>query len=193
MISLAALAVLSGLSLNLLLQFAIGATGVAGDTRDRGAVPFFQFGIMFLAVIVLWVFFAVILPPLWTGFVEYFLFFPLSALVCMGFERLTEKILPKFGPRVFHALTGYDGLVPISLLITFTLAGDFGRACTLAFFFALGNLTAMLIVSEIRRKSTMERVPVFLRGSPLVLISMGLLSLITGAAAGICFRVLELF
>ena len=193
MISLAALAVLSGLSLNLLLQFALGTQGAAGDSRERGVVPFFQLGIMFLSILLLWVFFTHILPPLWTGFPEYFLFFPLSALLCMGLERLGGRVIPKFGPRIFNAKTAYDGLVPVSLLITYALANGFGRAFALAFFFALGNLAAMLIVSEIRRKSTMERVPVFLRGSPLVLISMGLLSLITGAAAGICFRVLELF
>lgn len=200
MISLAALAVFSGLSLNLLLQFALGTLSAPGGNKERRSIPLLQFGILFASILLLWVLFALVLPPSWKGFPEYFLFFPFSALACMAFERLGEKTLPKLGShrtrghrtesRVFHAKTGYDGLLPISLLITYMLAGNFEQAFVLALFFVLGNLAAMLILNEIHRRSTLERVPVFLRGNPLTLISMGLLSLITGAAAAICFRIL---
>ena len=191
MISLSALAVFSGLSLNLLLQFALGVTGVTGDTRERKRVPFIQLGIMFISIIFLWVLFNVMMPFQWRGFSEYFLLFPFSALVCMFLERFGKKILPKFRNKAFNALTAYDGLVPVSVIITLSLAGNFLYAFVLALFFVLGNLAAIFILNEIRRKSSLERVPGFLRGSPLILISMGLLSLITGAAAGICFKILE--
>ena len=193
MISLAALAVFSGLSLNLLLQFALGTTGVAGETREQKGIPFFQLGIMFISILFLWVLFTLILPPQWRGFSEYFLFFPFSALACLSLERLGVRILPKFRSKVFNALTAYDGLVPVSVLITFKLALNFLCAFVLALFFVLGNLAAILVLNEIRRKSALERVPGFLRGSPLILISMGLLSLITAVAAGICFKILEVF
>jgi electron transport complex protein RnfA len=95
--------------------------------------------------------------------------------------------------KQFFAFTAYDGLVPVSLLITLALADTFAGAAVLALFFALGNLMAIIILNEIRRRSSLEWVPRFLRGSPLILISMGLLSLIFASAAGICFKILEMF
>ena len=206
MISLAALAVFAGLSLNLLLSFALGASGAADDFPCKGETqrrpPFFQFGLLAAAVLLLWLFFAFAIPPFWKGFSQYFLVFPLSALACMGLEfagqRFLSRLSPKNGPplrikKVFPAFTAYDGLVPASFLITFTLAGTFADAVVLALFFALGNLAAMLTLNEIRRRSAMERVQRFLRGSPLILISMGLLALISASAAGICLKILEVF
>ena len=199
MISLAALAVFSGLSLNLLLQFALGTAGAASDTPSAGEnkkqLPLFQFGVMFLSVLFLWVFFMHVLSPFWRGFSEYFLFFPLSALACMGFERLGERIAPKTvgKKKVFSALTAYDGLVLASLVITIALGGNFVDAAVLSLFFVLGNLVAMIILNEIRRKSALEWVPRYIRGSPLILISMGLLSLISAAVAGILFKMLDIF
>ena len=199
MINLAALAVFSGLSLNLLLQFALGTAGIASDALPKNGserqLPFFQLGVLFVSVLFLWVFFIFFFPPHWRSFLEYFLFFPLSALVCMGLELLREKALPKFGEihKVFSAFTAYDGLVPVCLLLTYALADDFASAFVLVLFFALGNLAAMLVLNEIRRRSALERVPRYLRGSPLIFISMGLLSLISAAVAGICFKILEVF
>ena len=199
MIALAALAVFSGLSVNLLLSFALGTAGAAGDKLPKGEtrrrLPLFQLGVLFITVLFLWVLFTYVLPPSLKSFAAYFLFFPLSALFCKGLEFLRERFFPKFGPavKVFSAYTAYDGLVPVSLVITFTLAGNFSGAVVLALFFVLGNMAAMLALNEIRRGSNLEWVPRFLRGSPLILISMGLLSLISVSAAGICFRVLDVF
>ena len=200
MMYLAALAVFSGLSLNLILSFALGAVGAAGKNIPRGGtgqpLPFFQIGLMFISVLFLWLVFSIAVPPYWRGFALYFLFFPFSAVFCMGFEFFYERAFPKLADsfrarKVFSAFTAYDGLVPASLILTFMLAGTFAGAIVLAFFFAAGNLTAMLILKEIRRRSTLERVPQFLRGSPLMLISMGLLALVSASVAGICFRILE--
>jgi electron transport complex protein RnfA len=207
MIPLAALAVFSGLSLNLLLSFALGAAGAVKDTLPKGVTrrqaPFFQLGVLFLSVLFLWVVLTYLIPSAWRGFFEYFLFFPLSAVACMGFELLGERLIPKILPawaakpesvvRIYSALTAYDGLALISLIITFALAGGFAGAAVLALFFALGNLTATLVLNEIRRRAALEWVPRYIRGSPLILISMGLLSLISASAAVICFRMLEAF
>ena len=199
MIHLAALAVFSGLSLNLLLQFALGTMGAARDmlpkVQSHRQIPLFQFGVMLVSLLFLWVFFNYGLPFFWKGFSEYFLLFPLSSLVCMALERLGQRLFPNHWDKrkVFSAITAYDGLVPISLLITLVMAGSFTGALVLSLFFVLGNIAAMLVLNEIRRKSTLEWVPRYLRGSPLILISMGLLSLISGAAAGICFRILDAF
>jgi len=207
LVFMANMAVFSGLSLNLLLQFGLGTAGVASDTGHRTeaarGIPFTQFFILFISVIFLWMFFNYLLPASLRSFPEYFLFFPFSALVCMGFEFLGERVFPKLLPQIFsrfkgirktfNAFTAYEGLVPASLMIAFAVAGNFAGAFILALFFAIGNILATVILNEIRRRSALESVPRYLRGSPLILISMGLLSLVSASVAGICFRILEVF
>ncbi len=203
MINIAGLAVFSGLSLNLLLQFALGTAGAAGDTdhktNAKRELPLIQFCIFFISTLVLWVFFKYIMPGFWRVFSEYFLFFPLSAIVCMGFELFAERCLPQIYPKFtglkksFSAITAYDGLIPASLIITFIVAKTFTDVLVIALSFALGSLAAMLTLNEISRRSTLEWVPKYLRGTPLILISMGFLSLISIFAAGIFFRILEVF
>jgi len=203
MINIVGLAVFSALSLNLLLQFALGTAGAAGDSgrkiNVKRELPLIQFGILFTSTLVLWVFFRFLLPGFWRGFSEYFLFFPLSALACMGLELFVERVLPKIFPKFtslrksFSAITAYDGLIPASLIITFIVAETFTDVLVIALSFALGNLAAMLTLNEISRRSTLEWVPKYLRGTPLILISMGLLSLISIYAAGIFFKILDVF
>ena len=203
MTSLVGLAIFSGLSLNLLLQFALGAAGTAGDivykTEQKRTLPYIQLCILFISSLLLWIFFTYMIPNNVKGFSEFFLFFPFSALLCIGFELLGGKILLRVLPasigikKVLTAFTAYDGLVPAALIITFLVADNFISAFVLCLFFAIGNMIAMLILNEIRRRSALERVPQQLRGSPLILISMGLLSLVSVSVAGICFRILEMF
>jgi len=208
MTSLLGLAVFSGLSLNLLLHFALGTVGVIRDADNvteetSGEIPLIQLGILFLSVIFLWVFFRLVLPDFVRGVSEVFLYFPLSALVCAGAELIFDKLFPRFFPlsfdkfvgkkKVFSSVTGYEGLVPASLMITSLIAGSFLDTLVMALFFTLGNLMAMLIINEIRRRAALEWIPRYLRGSPLILVTMGLLSLIFAAAAGICFNILEAF
>ena len=211
MITIAALAIFSGLSLNLLLSFALGLAGIEPEpgsggknAKERG-IPLFQYGVLFFSVLFLWVIFTYVFPFFLGGFSEIFLFFPVSALVCMGLELLGERTFPYWIKRIFprknrpirgikkvySAFTAYGGLVPVSLFITMNLAWNFMGAFVLALFFALGNLLAILFLNEIHRRSTLEQLPAWLRGSPLVLISMGLLSFLTISLAGIFFRILE--
>ena len=208
MTSLLGLAVFSGLSLNLLLQFALGTVAVIREADNDVAetnreIPFVQLGILFFSVVFLWVLFRLALPDFVRGFSEIFLYFPFSALVCAGLEVLFDRLFPRFFPllfpkilgkkKIFSAVTAYEGLVPASLMITSIVAGSFVDTLIMALFFTLGNLMAMLIINEIRRRSTLEWIPRYLRGTPLILVTMGLLTLIFAAAAGICFNILEAF
>ena len=212
MITLAVLAIFSGLSLNLLLTFALGAARTAGKSysnsrrtvSDQG-IPLFQFGILFSSVLLLWVIFFYLFPFFLGGFFEYFLLFPFSALVCMGIELISDMVMVKRTARqkedapseiykkTYSALTAYDGLVPVALYITLNLAWNFIGALVLALFFALGNIIAILILNEIRRKAGLEKVPRILRGNPLVFITMGLLSFAFMSLAGVCYKIMEFF
>jgi electron transport complex protein RnfA len=81
-------------------------------------------------------------------------------------------------------------LASAALFITLNVAGGFLEAVILALFFSAGIALAVLIINEIRLRSEMEAVPQFLRGSPLILIAMGLLSMIFSSAALMLYRVL---
>jgi len=198
LIYLATLAIFSSLSMNLLLSFAVGISSVSSRNiqSDMGKkpLPVFQILIMFLAVLLLWAFFSFLIPLRWRMFSFFFLFFPLSSLACIALERLFKWLFPKLPfdeKKVFSPLTAYDGLVPVSLLLTFVLAGAFSGALVLSFFFAAGNLTAVLVLNEIRRRAFLEQVPLYLKGNPLLLISMGLLSLISTSVGIMAFRLLD--
>ncbi|MDR1420710.1 MAG: hypothetical protein LBI86_10080 [Treponema sp.] len=185
--SLAALAVFSGLSFNLVLC-GLGMGALADRGKD-GRFPFFQTGVLFVSVIVLWSSLQAVFPLL--GFFEYIVLFPASAVLCHGlqsfFLAFQKKTVP---PLVFDSLTGYDGLAGSSLLLARMLASGFAEALAITAGFTLGVLAVMFLVREIRRRSLLEALPSFLRGSPLLLISMGLLSLIFTSAAAVLFRAL---
>ena len=188
---LLALAVFAGLSLNLILQFALGLNRVEKEYE----LPFSQIIGLFVTVLLLWIIHTYILNFFSWEFIGFFLIFPLSALSCLGFEIIEKRFFPNIigKTRLFSALSAYEGLVPASLLLTLNLAVNFLDAFVLSFFFALGCLMAIFILMEIKRCSTLEEIPSWFRGMPLVLISSGLLSMVFASVAWICFRILDNF
>jgi electron transport complex protein RnfA len=147
-----------------------------------------------LSLPILWAFFTYILVPFSLGFFEYMLLFPLSVLVCMGLEAAVNHFFPKVLPalpdlpkvKLFSPLSAYNGLVPAALIMSLNMASSLIDAAVLALGFYGGLLLASLILREIQKRASLEAVPEFLRGLPLMLISMGLLSLIF-SATGIIF------
>jgi electron transport complex protein RnfA len=216
---LTALGVFSSLSLNLALQFGLGMRGISAGRRKNHPVPFLEAGVIFLSVLILWLFFTYILAPLRSDFFMFFLPFPLSALACIAFEWLLVWLIRRYpvpepagsvpaegeeavrggsppvqkkrNPRLFRGISAYDGLVPLALLLTLNVGVTFLEAAVLSLGFALGILLAALILKEIRRRSSLEAVPALLRGDPITLISMGLLSLIFTFAGVMFFNALR--
>jgi len=81
-------------------------------------------------------------------------------------------------------------MVGAALFITLGLSGGFAQATMLSFCFSAGAALVVLIGGEIRRRSAMEAVPRCLKGGPLVLIAMGLLSLVLTSLALVFYAVL---
>ncbi|MDR0624126.1 MAG: hypothetical protein LBG10_06820 [Treponema sp.] len=187
-VQLAALAVFSSLSLNLILHCGLGMRGTAAIRKEDGRVSLPPMGIIFISVLLLWAVFSYILSPLFPVFFEYVLLFPMSGLVYFGLEFLFYRVVLKKEPRQTGIISFCDGLTAASLFLTLHLASGFLEAAVLSFGFAFGILLALLILGEIHRRSGMEAVPRFLRGSPLALISMGFLALIFTSAALIFFK-----
>jgi electron transport complex protein RnfA len=220
---LIALAIFSGLSLNLLLQFGLGISGVIPQSILPGGhvgSTFWKLNACFslvlcISVFVLWLFFTYVLTPLALGFLESFLLFPLCAAACAALELLFSKqtnaasaedapegnraaelpahlrgVAARRGFPVLTSISAYNGLALAALLITLRLASSPAEALALTLGLSLGRMAAVLILREIYKRSCLETVPRILRGFPLILISMGLLSLIFSAAAVIFYRIL---
>lgn len=183
----ALLAVCAGLSMNLVLQCGLGLRSVA----DGGKGPvFIQAGILFVTPLLLWTVFSPLVTRSFLGFFEYFLVFPVAAITHRFLDWLARRFLPGEQAAYGNQFLWNDGLAGAALFIMLNLAGGFAEAAALSLGFAGGILFATIAIAEIRRRATMEVVPRFLRGRPLAIISMGLLSLILGAASIMLSRAL---
>ena len=205
--ALAILAVFSSLSVNLMLQLGIGLrelamvekfshTENAAYTEISDKKGFWvELGILFITILFLWLVFSFLRSVLPMGLLEYMLLFPASTLLFSALERLAYhftliKTIHREKMSVYNnAFTG-GALAGAALFITLNIAGGLLEAFVLSLGFIIGITLAITIVGEIRRRSELEAVPRFLRGGPLALIAMGLLSLVFSSAALMFFEVL---
>ena len=194
------LAVFSGLSMNLILQFGLGLKGIAFDASIGKEKLLTGMGILFVTVTLLWLFFSFARSVFFWGLFEYVILFPVSFLVFSGLEYLVNHFILKVNAgrkKAFSVSGSFSGsplasgpLASGALFITLNVAGNFGEAVVLSLSFSGSAALVFVVVGEIRRRSVMEAVPHSLRGGPLALIAMGLLSLIFSSGALMLFGVL---
>ena len=180
---MAALFFFSTLSLNLLLNCALGMGELAARERSPRIRIYCPWFILFVSTALLWLFFDRL--PFFSGSFDFVLIFPLSALSGLGLEKLLYRAVPWLGenPGAFVPGQAHGGLAAAALFLTRSFALSFSEALLLSAAFSGGSLAAFLIIKEIQKKSFLKIIPQGLRGKPVLLISMGLLSLIFSAAA----------
>jgi Na+-translocating ferredoxin:NAD+ oxidoreductase RnfA subunit len=191
MTALISSALCAGLSFNLIVHFGLGIQEIT--EKERTPLPFLQCGVLFIGVFLLWMLFFYVFTPFLPLLLEYFLFFPLSALLCVGLEKTAEHFFPVFSnsanapseKKIFKAESAYNGLAVTALILTVRIAHSFAEAFITALCFPLGVILSILILNEIQKRASIEAVPPFLRGKPLRLISIGFLSLIFASTAAI--------
>jgi electron transport complex protein RnfA len=190
------LAIFSGLSANLILQLGLGVTEIA-LTRESfysltsGSKRFARnLGTFFIAVILLWLIISFIRSILFLGFLEYVFIFPLSLLTYTIFDYVMNRFIIKAAQAKRKSVIFDSTLAAAALFIILSIACSFTEAVILSAGFSAGIALAVVIVDEIRLRSVTEAVPRWLRGSPLVLITMGLLSMIFTATALMLYQVL---
>jgi electron transport complex protein RnfA len=189
-IPLVLLLVYSGLTMNLILQCALGIKGVVESKKPIQASTFIKLGVVFFSVVLLWLFFSRVLYSRVSGIFIYALVFPVSYMVYDGLEYvLFRYIFKKYGDdETFICFPG--GITAVAVFICLNIAGGFLEALILSFGFTAGIIFVNVIVREIRKRAALEKVPVFLRGKPLVLITMGMLSLVFSTASLLLFRMI---
>ncbi|MDR2768717.1 MAG: hypothetical protein LBB82_10380 [Treponema sp.] len=185
-----ALCFFAALTLNLLLCFGLGTREMVSREREPALYNYYPWGVLFLVTAVLALFFLHI--PFLRLF-EYLLIFPLTILGGLGAEHLlfTFVLRGRENPRVFKIVSGYSALLPASLYLTLNFAVTSADVLLLAFSLSAGGLAAFLAIKEIQKRSFLESIPYGLRGAPILLISMGLLSLILSSAAVLILRILR--
>jgi electron transport complex protein RnfA len=199
-IRLAILGVCASFAMNLLTQFGLGLSSLAGASGGEGlentrvSPPVFLglSGFLFF----LWVLFSYVIIPLSPGPAWYLLLYPLCAVPLKGLDCLfiraaasgRGRFLLGVKPPVSFCPPVWAEFLPLALLISLHLAPRPLEALVLALGFNLGLCLSLVILREIHRRSRFEAVPPFLRGGPLALISLGLLSLIFTSASIMFFN-----
>jgi len=179
------LAVYSGLSTNIVLHLGIGAreAALSGDSRAGNMTAgLLRMAAFTVSVVFLW--FAIRLAdsvvPL--GFLEYLIVFPLSLLVSRAWDILFESRFP-FLKRDSGPVPADGTPLGAALFATLLVADRFVETLVLSLGFALGMALAFAVVVQIKRRAAIEPVPAGLRGAPITLVAMGILSLVFHSAA----------
>jgi electron transport complex protein RnfA len=97
-------------------------------------------------------------------------------------------IIKKEKLNVNSSISFPAGITVVAVFICLNISKSFIETLLLSFGFSAGIFIVLLIVKEIRKRATLENIPYFLRGNPLVLITMGILSLVFSVASLIFLR-----
>ncbi|MDR2701386.1 MAG: hypothetical protein LBB72_03035 [Spirochaetaceae bacterium] len=194
-----ALVFFAALSMNLLLNFGLGTRELLPQKRLHAITFYYPWLILFVSALILWVLFARILL-FFGGIFDLILILPLSALISAALEKFFFNLVsqdkdPAVKPEVFStdglfaAGSSYHEMAAVSALLSLHFALSFADALLLSFVFSAGSFLAFLIIREIQKRSFTETIPHGLRGTPIVLISMGLLSLVFSAVSVLFLKI----
>ena len=178
-------------TVNLLLQCGLGIKGAVESK------VIFKFSVLinvitiFISIILLWLLFSRILFSILPGIYIYILVFPVSFIFYNAIEYLILRYLIKKEEKS-EGFNFPGGITAVSVILCMFLANNIMETIVLSFGFTSGLFLVKLIISEIRKRAALETVPVFLRGIPLVLITMGMLSLIFTTASLLLFGMIDI-
>lgn len=187
---LLSLAVVSAFAANAVLQFGLGLRELVASRKSNTRGPLAPAVAMFASGVLVWPFFSYALSPLTLGALESFLLFPICSLVSVCAEQLFIQNRGKTTSPSNGALSAFDGLAFGSAYLTLRYASTPIEAVAVSLGASLGFLACALLLDSIRRRAEIEAVPLRLRGAPLILISTGLLALLSAFASLALFSAL---
>ncbi|MCL2809519.1 MAG: hypothetical protein FWD24_05580 [Treponema sp.] len=177
-------------TVNIVLQCALGIKGVVESKSPINIVTYIKAGIIFFTIILLWFFFSKVLLSIASGLFIYILLFPVSAIIYDALEYIIFNFLVKKDAKSDSIINFPGGITAVAVFICINITGSIFFTIVLSLGFVSGIFLINLIIREIRRRAALEAVPVFLRGKPLVLVSMGLISLVFTTASLLLFRMI---
>jgi Na+-translocating ferredoxin:NAD+ oxidoreductase subunit A len=177
------LVIFSAFTMNLTLQCALGIKGAAFSGNCGRKTSFIRLLIIFISVILLWFLFSKMHNSIFSGMLVFIIMFPVSYMIYSGLEYIVFKYLFKENMENESFISFPEGITAVAVFICLNIANGFHEVFLLSFGFTAGILLVIIIISEIKKRSELEAVPRFMRGTPLVLVTMGMLSLIFSAGS----------
>ena len=191
------LLIYSAFTINLLLQCGLGIIGAVETSSNNSKwrepldlKTLIKSCIIFFSVIILWFLFARVFYSILPGVYLYVLLFPVSSIVYDVMEYVIFRYVVKKENQSERMINFYGGITAVAAFLCINIAKNILETIVLSLGFTIGIFFVKLIIREIRRRAALEAVPLFLRGKPLVLITMGMLSLIFTTASFLLFRMI---
>ncbi|MCL2139978.1 MAG: hypothetical protein FWH41_10685, partial [Treponema sp.] len=191
------LSIFSGFAMNLLLHLGLGLYWAAAPEKKNLKNYLYKLTDVFSAIITVWLIAALVRYFSSPDFLEYIFLFPVCYMVYLALKNTADSLINRKNIKnvsSYHSdsADSYTGgmLAGAALFVILNIAGNFIEAVVISLGSLIGIMLAIIIIGEIQRRSDMEATPQILKGIPLALISVGLLSLIFSSAAIMLFKVL---
>ncbi len=162
----------------------IGMTSDTGKATGMGIATSF---VMILATAVTWPIYMFVLQPLKLEFLQTLIFI----LVIASLVQLVEFYLKKSAPALYSSMGVYLALITTNcaiLAVTLNAISknyNFLESIVYSLGTASGFLLSMILMSGIRKKIKSAPVPAFVKGTPILFVAAGLLSLAFGGFSGL--------
>lgn len=154
----------------------IGMTSETGKATGMGIATTF---VIILATAVTWPLYYYVMIPLKLEFLQTLFFI----LVIASLVQLVEFYLKKSAPGLYSSMGVYLALITTNcavLGVTINCIGknfDYGQSLVYAAGAAAGFLLSMVIMSGVRSRMKIAKIPASFKGTPILYVAAGLLSL----------------
>jgi electron transport complex protein RnfA len=154
----------------------IGMTSDTGKATGMGIATSF---VMILATAVTWPIYKFIMIPLGLEFLQTLFFI----LIIASLVQLVEFFLKKSIPSLYKSMGVYLALITTNcavLGVTINCIGknyNYGESLIYALGTALGFIISMIVMSSVRNRLKVANVPQAFKGTPILYVAAGLLSL----------------
>ena len=162
----------------------IGMTTDVGKATGMGVATSF---VMILATVVTWPLYHFVLAPLGLTFLQILVFI----LVIASLVQLVEFYVKKSAPTLYSSMGVYLALITTNCaILAVTLKAisndyNFLQSIVYALGSACGFLIAMTLMAGIRERIKSAPVPNFVKGTPILFVAAGLLSMAFAGFAGL--------
>ena len=153
--------------------------GMTNDAQKATGMSLATTFVILLATAVTWPLYHFVMMPLGLEFLQTLFFI----LVIASLVQLVEFFLKKCMPELYSAMGVYLALITTNcavLGITINCISKgytYGQSLAYAFGSAMGFLISMVIMSGVRNKIKIAKIPESFKGTPILFISASLLSL----------------
>ena len=162
----------------------IGMTSDVGKATGMGVATSF---VMVLAAAVTYPLYHYVLAPLKLQFLQTLIFI----LVIAALVQLVEFYLKKCSPALYSSMGVYLALITTNCAVlavslnSISKGYNFVQSIVYALGTACGFLMSMVLMSGIRERIKIANVPTFVKGTPILFVAAGLLSLAFSGFAGL--------